>query len=232
MNETGHARMSTAPQTVGSVNAAGGDSQGGCQPFRGADAGADPRSLFSDIRAKLFPQWDRQKLWRCKVTALLPMDGMCNWKHKVILIARASLPLVEMEALIIHEICHSSAAGHGNRWSRRMLQAGRRAERIGRIDLAKVILSEVSSHEGGLKIWAPQVYEWIAQAVLESGGTVSLPAALQWVAKDLGIPWREVLRRYRRSQAVFSKAMDEVHTSKHSTGGPARSAVIGGGRIE
>ncbi|MDB5390263.1 MAG: hypothetical protein JWM11_5909 [Planctomycetaceae bacterium] len=110
---------------------------------------------FGEIRCQYFPRWDRQREWTVSfgdAKQCRDSTGYCDNAVKSIYInerAIVGMQVAGVRALIIHEICHDvSAAGHNRKWATRMKIAATRAEQIGEIRVAEILLSHVFSSAG------------------------------------------------------------------------------------
>jgi hypothetical protein len=70
----------------------------------------------------------------------------------------------ERDRLVIHEICHAIAEGHGKGWQGRMEKAAKRADALGRHRLAGLIREEIASYQGPTA-GSDEAYERIREMV-------------------------------------------------------------------
>src|SRR5262245_57181455 len=114
--------------------------------------------LFAAVRRDFFPRWDRAGRWTLRVEDSPAASWECNVAGKcyldsctIIVYASAGLSdRDQRDGLLIHEVCHAHAVageGHGNRWQARMAQAARRARRLGRERLARLLEEDAGSYD-------------------------------------------------------------------------------------
>jgi len=170
------------------------------------------QKAYEDIRAAFFPRWDRRRSWKLEIDPSLPRNGDCGtWKPKTITLQFVLADAEELDQLLIHEICHAPGPEHGSPWQRRMMAAATKAEALGRSQLSARLKEEVdglrdprSKGEASAKY----VYSTIEDAVMELPG-LSSDEILARVAQSRGLSLAELKMRYKRSEKVCLKAIQE-----------------------
>lgn len=92
------------------------------------------QNAFQYVRQTFFPRWDRKRKWKVVQTrSCLESDGRkkevgdvlatCCDINKCIFFNEIPENKDDLHALLIHEICHVSGRGHGNKWARNMNKA-------------------------------------------------------------------------------------------------------------
>jgi len=168
------------------------------------------REKYPYIRRVFFPRWDRKGEWRIKLCDRIGMngpgrtDGLCEHKSKTIFVSREHDPK-ELDLVLIHEIAHAvTRGGHGERWVARMEKAARRAEQIGRSELAEAIRREVAAPT----LTEDDVYDEVREFV-DSHPKESLKAAVSFVAFRYGRTDDEFLAWYPRLREVYEEVQGE-----------------------
>jgi hypothetical protein len=170
------------------------------------------KELFQQIKRTFFPRWDRQGEWVFEEHEdLNGAHGYCRPKEKSIQITVGEKLGVQLEMLLIHEICHAVAScSHGNPWLTRMEKAAVKADEVGKAELATAIWEEIERCKThGVNYTAPVFYDLIREWVLENP-EVTEDEMLTAVGREIGLSYDEVTKGYPRAQRVFRSAQREV----------------------
>ncbi len=130
-------------------------------------------SEFLLVREKIFPRWDKDKVWSIlfgNFTGSPGEEGCCVTESKVVHVApfTAEWPREKRQALIIHEICHAVVGpGHAKKFLERMRKAAETAERHGLHNTAKHVLEDVVMYEQTPKTNAAEVYGLVQDWLIE-----------------------------------------------------------------
>ncbi len=88
---------------------------------------ANPTKFYNDLNSQFFDG----KLPRYRVTfskgVFGPWKGFCLGKRRLIRLRRG-LPPQEVKRVLLHEMCHIGAKGHGRRWQEKMLRLAAQGE--------------------------------------------------------------------------------------------------------
>lgn len=167
--------------------------------------GVGIRQDFDRIKRLFFPRWDREGLWRVTTNASRQVHGRCDPERKRIEIILLNTDPDKHDALIIHELCHAvTNGGHEKTWQARMEAAAKRADRIERPKLAKLLRGEIVAYQK-----APRsidiVYGDIEDAMHENPN-LTFTQIKRWIARDHGLLPVEVCKYFKRAEAVYNKA--------------------------
>lgn len=113
------------------------------------------------------------------------------------------------DRLLIHEVCHTVAGGgHGRTWQRRMEQAARRADELGRDRLARLLRDEI---EGYQESWKPvdEAYGIVREWLTYNPG-LTLAQVRRALADQYGLLVSEVGKTFRWFEKVFAEAKREA----------------------
>jgi hypothetical protein len=104
---------------------------------------------FQMIKREFFPGWDKKNQWRIRQDKKFKRPGHaeCRAELKTIRVNLHNLDNLhrnisedDVDALIIHEICHAVVNSyHGRKFCNRLKEARQHAESIGRRDLAELL---------------------------------------------------------------------------------------------
>ena len=147
-------------------------------------------------------------MWTVVYDYELPSQGLCHSEDKKILVGIVPQKVDELRTLLIHEICHSSAFGHGKRWSGRMLEAAERAEKAGWLIEADLVRAEVEMYRKSPKITASLVNEQISDCLIENPN-VSYENVIAYLASEYGMYVGDFEKRYKSCRKVYDKARIE-----------------------
>ncbi len=109
---------------------------------------------YEHVRKTFFPEWDREHEWRIlecpeELGKLggRGVDGVCDEQAKIIKISMARLTEDpdDLHELLIHEICHCNARGHGEDWQDAMLAKAKIADKLGQEELAERIRKDIDA---------------------------------------------------------------------------------------
>jgi len=108
------------------------------------------RRAFKDVRKNFFPRWDRKGQWTVKKVKHLPISAptiaYCNHFLKTIFVNYLPNNKNSLFSLLIHEICHAITSGqHKKRWEIRMLKAADKAQKMGNMQLFKMVLKNLDN---------------------------------------------------------------------------------------
>jgi len=166
------------------------------------------QQIFEDVRSNIFPRWDTNFLWKVVYDHQLPSQGLCCPKDKRIVLSSVPSNDDELRLLLIHEICHSSALGHDERWSERMLKAADRAEKAGWLKVADLVRAEVEMYQESPRVRASWVYERISDCLMDIPGA-SYEKVIALLAREYGMYADDFKIRFKRCRLVYEKAWDE-----------------------
>jgi len=150
---------------------------------------------FIDIRKQYFPQWGTRGEWTIAygtTEQLRCNTGYCDSEAKVVYLDGRTFPTMSADgqrAFIIHEICHDAgAAFHNRRWATRMERAAQVADRIGELEVARILRSDIYSYFGnGLSLAydSEGISRYLDDLLAHNSG-ISLDAMLMRVSKFFG----------------------------------------------
>ena len=168
------------------------------------------KSLFESICKDFFPQWDNAKNWRSKLKPRLPSRGLCCHEKKEIQIRTVFENEDELDSLLIHEICHAIAPGnHTKRWNERMVKASKKADELGRHEVASLLSKEVEACKDALRVNAKVIYERIEDIIWEVPDA-TFNGLFRSIAKEHGMYKSELLSKYTQCRKVFDRIKREV----------------------
>ena len=105
------------------------------------------QSAFSHVREVYFPRWDKEGKWAEKYDLDLPSQGRCADEKKQIIVSHVNKNDDDLHMLLIHEIAHAvTNGGHGKKWQERYRKAGKKAEEIGRKNLAEKVYEDIEMY--------------------------------------------------------------------------------------
>jgi hypothetical protein len=92
------------------------------------------QNAFQYVRQTFFPKWDRGGKWKvvanpsCSKSDDMGKEvgdvlALCCHVNKCIFVNEIPKAEDDLHALLIHEICHVKAMGHGKKWARNMNRA-------------------------------------------------------------------------------------------------------------
>lgn len=118
--------------------------------------GTKLQRAFRAVRKDFFPRWDRERRWRARASGLAAglfstTAGTCDRRTQLIRVAKEAADKGddELNAILIHEICHAIIpGGHGRRFLDRMLKAAAKADALGKHRLAELLRDDVAIHQG------------------------------------------------------------------------------------
>jgi len=159
---------------------------------------------FEFIRKTFFPRWDRKKEWRViLVQDVNGTQGECLKSTKTIHILKELRSIEELQALLIHEICHAVGNwGHARKWQDRMLRSARQAADSGLGALADILRRNVQRYKESHRETAEMVYTEIGDYVLDSP-ECEFDTIIDYMRRVRGVSREEFLKRYRKSRDVY-----------------------------
>jgi predicted metal-dependent hydrolase len=167
------------------------------------------RQRFLDIKHLFFPRWDRQNRWQISTKSRRNVHGHCDRDRRVIAIVIQHTDPDERDKLLIHEICHAVANGsHGKVWQRRMEEAARRADELGRDVLAKILRQEIVNYQEFAE-GREQAYQTV-QDWLNAEPDLTLAQVKRSLADLTGLLVSEVSTKLRRFEKVYRAAKREA----------------------
>lgn len=173
------------------------------------------KNAFELARAGIFPRWDRQRRWRCRLmTEQLQShgDGLCVPATHTIYITRRVLRMRRAQRLgvIVHEICHAvlPRSSHGELWRRRMTRAAKRAQALGEAELVQWLREEVRRYvTPPVRLTPKATYREIRDFVRESGTIPSFKAMVEEFSRSRSMTPGQFLKRYPRARMVYEAGM-------------------------
>ncbi len=159
---------------------------------------------FEFIRKTFFPRWDRKEEWRIiLVQDINGTQGECLKRTKTIHILKELGSIEELQALLIHEICHAVGYwGHARKWQDRMLRSARQAADSGLSALADILRRNVQRYKESHRETAEMVYTEIGDYVLDSP-ECEFDTIIDYMRRVRGVSREEFLKRYRKSRDVY-----------------------------
>lgn len=174
---------------------------------------------FATVRSVFFPRWDTEGAWSVREVRDLPAKGKCDRRRKTLLLRHVSEDDDVLHRLLIHEISHAVTDDyHSKRWLARYRKAAERAERMGRLHLASLILEEAELYahsENYITTDAKTVYALIRQFV-KANPHIPFNIAIKMIALSMAQYPREFLQKWKRSREVFHHALLEVSGRRNS----------------
>lgn len=135
---------------------------------------------------------------------------------------RPTLNKDTMEQVLIHEICHAVTPGdHSSRFFKRLRKASRDAERIGRLELHKLLEEDLEGNERAVNDYpdartvAEELYGRIRDVVIIDQPNISYRDLMSAIAEEFGCYPHE-LKKYRLRR-VFDEAKKQAALNKKST---------------
>ena len=165
------------------------------------------KKSFDYVRKACFPKWDYVFKWTAKLDPSLPSQGKCLTGSKSIIVKFIPDSDDELYLLLIHEICHSSAPHHGEKWVTRMLRTAKRVQKIGLLTLSNLVAEEVKLYEESERISTAETYNQIFYATLDNPKS-SYEDVRNAVARDLGLYPYEFERRFKKSKKSYEEARE------------------------
>jgi hypothetical protein len=184
------------------------------------------KRAFEQVRSDLFPHWDRKGLWRVKAVPFLAPEGKCDILKKTILIRKIPDSISELKLLLIHEICHHNASGHGAKWYRNMQAVAQRAETIGQQEIAKLIRKEIEESQQGEVVRAATIYGTLADWILDAHGEVPFKRLVVRLAHDHGMSVKQLLENYKRLRRIYDKEIKWLEQLKRARESLAEKVLL------
>ena len=105
---------------------------------------------FRDVRRNFFPSWDSKGQWAVRKVRHLPISApviaYTNHSLKTIFINYLPYDKNSLYSALIHEICHAITSGqHNKKWETRMMKSANKAQKIGNIELSKMIFEDLDN---------------------------------------------------------------------------------------
>jgi hypothetical protein len=170
-------------------------------------------AAFKNVRETVFPQWDKKGEWKVRFDPDLRSDGFCDTEKKMISVKYFYEDIDQTIALLVHEICHSSAQGHDKRFFTRVLKAADRAEKAGWLNAASLIRKEADPRTYSEKVTASLIYKRIADC-LRDVPDASYEKVITHLASDLGMHSEEMEKKYKKCREEYDKAYREVQITE------------------
>lgn len=149
-----------------------------------------------------FPKWDTNGQWKIRYISGVHYFAKCNNDLKTIDIRFISDDDIELYLLLIHEICHTSALSHGNKWQVRMIYAANRINKLGYNLLAREVLNEVERYKRSRIINSKFIYRRIAEIVMENKN-ISFEDIMAYLAREYyggeSVPYKHCQKAYDRA---------------------------------
>jgi hypothetical protein len=184
-----------------------GEANGNQERYKGVH-NKELSAAFEHVRKTVFPQWDKNDEWKVFYDPGLPPSGICLIEKKKIIVQSVYEYSEALNALLVHEICHSSAPGHGKRFLIRMLKAADRADRVGWSKVADLIREEVKNYENGRAATASEMYERIADCLMDNHNA-SYESVIAYMAQEYGMHPDEFEKCYKKCREVYDEAYRE-----------------------
>jgi len=167
-----------------------------------AEGSKELSRAFAAVRSAFFPLWDRRREWT--VVPSGAAGSRCHRETRTIRVEDAAGE--DMEAILIHEICHAvTTTAHGTIWRRRMEKAAGRADRAGRPGLARRIREDFAAYRSERPVRAEDVYNQVRDALI-GPDPPSFDSVLSWLSTHHGLLREELLGRYRCLRRVYDEA--------------------------
>jgi hypothetical protein len=170
------------------------------------------KEVVNYIRKIYFPQWDKTREWVIKYEPDSPEVefclGKCKKDIKTIYIKRLFDNDIELMELLIHEICHVFAIGHGKPWQRRMSKAAEQAAKKGENELSNKLIDEVKRYKRRYIVTAIMIYNQINDIVLDTKGTITFEKLRHYLASEYG--GYEVIDAYKKIRNVYDESIKFV----------------------
>lgn len=185
------------------------------------------QALFQNIKRLFFPRWDQGDEWTLEEhDDLHGADACCRIAEKKIQICSSEETLVQLEVLLLHEICHAVTNGrHGKLWSKRMEKAAVRAEQLDKHYLAAAINSEIQDHRTRYQACsAPLFYGIVRDLVFLNYPGHTQEEILSAAGRAIGLSHEEVVANYPRAPRVVCSAQREAEACLR-TGDPLATVL-------
>jgi hypothetical protein len=157
------------------------------------------------ILATFFPTWEAERKWRCTTQTRRTNHGYCDMDRRIIEIGNVSADDDNLDALLIHEICHATASvGHAKKWQHRMSRAAAKARKVGRNTLANLLDEQVKGYQDSSFTMA-HIYQEVEDALL-ANPSLTFAQIKRWLAMDYGLLVGEVEKSFRRIRRVYADA--------------------------
>jgi len=164
------------------------------------------QEAFEYVRKTFFSRWDKKSEWIVIHDSKFPGVGRCRSEDKTIEVKFVPQNDGELKLLLIHEICHSSASGHGKKWSSRMLKAATRAEKAGCSNVADLIRKNVAETEKAASVNASLVYDCIRlRLILGDKLDESYEDFINSVACGVGMYPDELEKKFKQCRKIYNK---------------------------
>jgi hypothetical protein len=116
----------------------------------------------------------------------------------------------ERDTLLIHEICHAIAEGHGRGWQDRMEKAAKRAVALRRQRLAGLIRQEIAGYQEATSTGMDEAYERIPE-MLAGDPNLTLAQVKRLLADEFGLLATEVgTKHLKRTEKIYRQAKRET----------------------
>lgn len=117
---------------------------------------------------QFFPDWDNKRHWKIRHISGVYYIAKCNTEIKTIDIRLISDDDIELYALLIHEICHTSSLTHSKKWQDKMIITADRIDLSGYPILAREVINEVNRYKGSSNLNGKFIYRKIAEIVIDN----------------------------------------------------------------
>ena len=170
------------------------------------------RAIESIAREKIFPMWDRKKVWQIRYgtnSELHRNQGICDDKKRLI-ITNHFASETHLLLVMIHEICHAIVGpGHGKLFLKRLSKAASKATEMGYKKLSKALNDEFDAYaNNGFKPTAKKIYGDIENALADHPN-ISFANVVKRVSMENGMSEKELLLKYRRAKRVFEERIQK-----------------------
>lgn len=176
------------------------------------------QALFDALNKQFFR--GRLPRYRVKLLDSIPPHGQCVTERRLILL-RPMEP-EQLRQLLLHEMCHIGASGHGPRFQARLQAVADQGEECARRELEAIRASppwnlEMANLRSKLDEIASLSPRWRFHQLL------------QWTAMGLGMSPPEVRKKVPWLKAGWRKAQSQAEEAKHlQTGFHRRVSVTAG----
>ena len=159
------------------------------------------KEAYNFVR-QLLPKWDIKKQWKIRYVSGVHYFAKCNNALKTIDIRFLPDDDMELYALLIHEICHTSAPSHGIKWQNRMFHIGNRIHKLGYNLLAREVFNDIERYKGSRIINSKFIYRKIAEIVMDNKD-ISFEDIMTYLSKEYyggeRVPYKHCQKVYDRA---------------------------------
>ncbi|MGA2108908.1 MAG: hypothetical protein ABSH25_14835 [Syntrophorhabdales bacterium] len=172
----------------------------------------DLSEQFENVRRAFFPRWDKEYRWRIQYVDDLPSEGLCDPTTKTISV-NTDKGGDATAILLIHEICHAVAWGHGKAWLARMLKAADVALDRGDLSISDDLRKQVEQYSKTPVTRASEVYGKLEDWVFDRPD-VPYERMIEAVARFFAMHPDMFEHRFKRCRRVYEKAKVEAREEK------------------